>query len=49
MKKLALLVIVNLLFGPVAVFYLLWVYIVLWAIRQPKRGSNQYRKKYKLM
>ncbi len=49
MKKLALLVISGALFGPVAVFYLLCVFVLIWALRKPKNGTNQYINKYKLI
>lgn len=49
MKKLALLITLGLLFGPGAVFYTLWVYVLIWALRKPKRGTNQHINKYKLI
>lgn len=48
-KKLALLLITGALFGPVAVFYLSGILLLLWVAKTPKRGSNQHINKYKLI
>lgn len=48
-KKLALLLITGALFGPVAVFYLSGILLILWLAKTPKRGTNQHKSKYKII